>query len=160
LSIGNYGSPSVSRAPTTDDSRSPKIQICVGGNTFIIAKDIPFEKFVAKFCMVIDMEVGDFERFYYRQAADATSSYETIVSDVDEYKKMINRARATLWLRPQSDDDFKAPGEEEENLSLLSADRFHKERQDVCSLLPHSFLCFIILTPNPSQRQARMVLQI
>ena len=160
MSIGNYGSPSVSRAPTTDDPRSPKIQICVGGNTFIIAKDIPFEKFVAKFCMVIDMEVGDFERFYYRQAADATSSYETIVSDVDEYKKMINRARATLWLRPQSDDDFKAPGEEEENLSLLSADRFHKERQDVCSLLPHSFLCFIILTPNPSQRQARMVLQI
>ena len=96
MSIGNYGSPSVSRAPTTDDPRSPKIQICVGGNTFIIAKDIPFEKFVAKFCMVIDMEVGDFERFYYRQAADATSSYETIVSDVDEYKKMINRARATL----------------------------------------------------------------
>jgi len=160
LSIGKYGSLSVSRAPTTDDPRSPKIQICVGGNTFIIAKDIPFEKFVAKFCMVIDMEVGDFERFYYWQAADATSSYETIVSDVGEYKKMINRARATLWLRPQSDDDFKAPGEEEENLSLLSADRFHKERQDVCSLLPHSFLCFIILTPNPSQRQARMVLQI
>ena len=160
MSIGNYGSPSVSRAPTTDDPHSPKIQICVRGNTFIIAKDIPFEKFVAKFCMVIDMEVGDFERFYYRQAADATSSYKTIVSDVDEYKKMINRERATLWLRPQSDDDFKAPGEEEENLSLLSADRFHKERQDVCSLLPHSFLCFIILTPNPSQRQARMVLQI
>ena len=116
---------------------------------FIIAKDIPFEKFVAKFCMVIDMEVGDFERFYYRQAADATSSYETIVSDVDEYKKMINRARATLWLRPQSDDDFKAPGEEEEN---LSADRFHRERQDVCGLLPHPFLCFIILTLTPSQR--------
>ena len=157
MSIGKYGSLSVSRAPTTDDPRSPKIQICVGGNTFIIAKDIPFEKFVAKFCMVIDMEVGDFERFYYRQAADAISSYETIVSDVNEYKKMIDRVKATLWLRPQSDDDFKAPGEEEEN---LSADRFHRERQDVCGLLPHPFLCFIILTPTPSQRQARMVLQI
>ena len=103
------------------------------------------------------MEVGDFKRFYYQQAADATSSYETIVSDVNEYKKMIDRVKATLWLRPQSDDDFKAPGEEEEN---LSADRFHRERQDVCDLLPHPFLCFIILTPTPSQRQARMVLQI
>ena len=107
--------------------------------------------------MVINMEVRDFERFYYRQAADATSSYETIVSDVNEYKKMIDRVKVTLWLRPQSDDDFKAPGEEEEN---LSADRFHRERQDVCGLLPHPFLCFIILTPTPSQRQARMVLQI
>ena len=157
MSIGNYGSPSVSRSPATVDPRSSKIQICVGGNTFIIAQDIPFKRFIAKFCMVIDMEVGDFERFYYRQAADATSSYETIVSDVNEYKKMIDRVKATLWLRPQSDDDFKAPGEEEEN---LSADRFHRERQDVCGLLPHPFLCFIILTPTPSQRQARMVLQI
>jgi len=46
--------------------------------------------------MVIDMEVGDFERFYYQQAADATSSYETIVSDVNEYKKIINRVKVTL----------------------------------------------------------------
>ena len=157
MSIGNYGSPSVSRSRATVDPRSSKIQICVGGNTFIIARDIPFKRFIAKFCMVIDMEVGDFERFYYRQAADATSSYETIVSDVNEYKKMIDRVKATLLLRPQSDDDFKAPGEEEEN---LSADRFHREYQDVCDLLLHPFLCFIILIPTPSQRQARIVLQI
>ena len=63
---------------------------------FIIARDIPFKRFIAKFCIVIDMEVGDFKRFYYQQAADATSSYETIVSDVNEYKKIINRVKVTL----------------------------------------------------------------
>ena len=46
--------------------------------------------------MVIDMEVGDFERFYYWQVADATSLYETIVSDVNEYKKIIDRVKAIL----------------------------------------------------------------
>ena len=106
---------------------------------------------------MIDIEVGDFEKFYYQQAADATSSYEIIVSDVNEYKKIIDRVKATLWLQPQSDDDFKASDEEEEN---LSADKFHRKCQDICDLLPHSFLCFIILTLIPSQRQARMVLQI
>ena len=72
-------------------------------------------------------------------------------------KKIIDRVKVILWLRPQSDDDFKAPDEEEKN---LSANWFHRKCQNVCDLLLHPFLCFIILIPTPSQRQARMVLQI
>jgi len=63
---------------------------------FIIARDIPFKRFITKFYIVIDIEVGDFERFYYWQAADTTSSYKIIISDVNEYKKMINKVKATL----------------------------------------------------------------